>query len=155
MKYSQHVNCLLIRLHYFSVTVFSQNQVNIAKLKSQREGIMTIGIGKRVKKLRKKAEWTQTEFSEKIGTSLNTLSKFENGTSDLPSECIKKAAELLGVTPNYLLNGKEEIEGIKKDELELLELYRNDQQVKTLLNKIVENKKKIIDSILQELPIAA
>lgn len=114
-----------------------------------------MNIGKRVKDLRKNREWNQTEFSEKIGVSLNTLSKFEKGICDLPSESLKRAAELFNVSADYLLTGREEPNTIKEDEAEVLELYRHDDQLKELLKKAVEAKKKIIEFILQELPMAA
>jgi transcriptional regulator with XRE-family HTH domain len=107
-----------------------------------------MNIGSRIKELRQ-GKWNQTEFSELIGVSLNTLSKFENGKSDLPSESLKKAAELLKVSADYLLTGKETEKTISEEENEIIKIVRESPEIRELMKETVALKKKVINKLWQ------
>ena len=60
-------------------------------------------IGKNIKKVRLNAHETQEEFAEKIGISFNYVGMIERGLRVPKLETFIKIANVLGVTPDYLL----------------------------------------------------
>jgi len=61
-------------------------------------------IGRRIKELRRQQRLTLEELAEKIGTSKQTINRYENGIiSNIPSEKIVALAQALGTTPQNLM----------------------------------------------------
>lgn len=70
-------------------------------------------IGERIKEARTKKGLSQTELAEKLGyKSRSSVNKIEVGGRDIPRSQIVKIAEILGVTPSYLMGWEDE----KKDD---------------------------------------
>ena len=65
--------------------------------------------GDRIKALREKHGLTQEELAEKLGTTKQTIFKYEtNVITNIPSDKIEKMAELFGVDPAYLMGWNED-----------------------------------------------
>ncbi|MBS4914059.1 MAG: helix-turn-helix transcriptional regulator [Veillonella sp.] len=63
-------------------------------------------IGARIKELRKKKKYSQSELMRLVGINTHsTISKLENGTIGLSIDSVIKYADALGTTPEYLLFG--------------------------------------------------
>lgn len=61
-------------------------------------------IGERIKLHREKANLTQDELAKQLNTTKQTVYKYENNVvTNIPSDKIKKMAELFGVNPGYLM----------------------------------------------------
>lgn len=61
-------------------------------------------IGKRIKDLRIKRGFTQTELADMVGISKQTLYKYENGViTNIPSDNIENIADKLSVNPGYIM----------------------------------------------------
>lgn len=66
-------------------------------------------IGERIKELRRAKRMTLEELATVIGTSKQTINRYENGIiSNIPSEKIVALAEALGTTPQSLMGWGEE-----------------------------------------------
>ena len=66
-------------------------------------------IGNRIKLERTRHGWTQEELAEKMGyKSKSTINKIELGINDLTQSRVLKFAEVLGVTPGYLMGWEDE-----------------------------------------------
>lgn len=64
---------------------------------------MTI-LGKRIKEKRTELKWSQRDLAEKMGYSNHsTITRIEAGKIDLPQSKIKQFADVLGVSPSYLM----------------------------------------------------
>lgn len=64
--------------------------------------------GMRIRILREKAGFTQTELAEKIGVSKQTLYKYENDIiTNVPSDKIEAIAEVTGYSPEYIMGWKD------------------------------------------------
>lgn len=64
--------------------------------------------GKRLKLLREKMGFSQTDFAILIGESKQTLYKYENNIiTNVPSDKIEVMAEILGCSPAYLMGWQE------------------------------------------------
>lgn len=61
-------------------------------------------VGSRIKDRRIELGWTLGELAAKVGYSDNsTLSRVENGKTDMPLKKLDKIAQVLDVTPAYLI----------------------------------------------------
>ena len=63
-------------------------------------------IGKLISKLRKEKELTQEQFAEKMGVSINAVSKWERGLSFPDVSLMKKVCTELGISVEELINGE-------------------------------------------------
>ena len=64
-----------------------------------------MGIGTRIKNLRKQANLTQPELAEKIGVHETTIRRWEQERDRGPDgKAVTLLAEILNTTPEYLLN---------------------------------------------------
>ena len=68
---------------------------------------MSVGIGKRILKLREKQGWSLADLSNKTGVKAQTINAIELGKSANPTmEVIKKLSIGFDVSSDYLIFGK-------------------------------------------------
>lgn len=76
------------------------------------EDIATAGlIGRRLKELRKKNDWRLSDVAKKTGISVGTLSKLENGKTELNFTSVNKLAAGLGVRVTELTSPRDTVSG--------------------------------------------
>ena len=64
-----------------------------------------MGVGEKIKTLRKAMGLTQTELGERVGVKKNAVSKWECGrVEDIPTSTIKALATLFDVPASYLID---------------------------------------------------
>ena len=80
-----------------------------------------MGVGEKIKFLRKSMGLTQTELGEKVGVKKNAVSKWECGrVEDIPTSTIKALATLFDVPPSYLIDDEGETPTLtEKDERDI------------------------------------
>ena len=103
-----------------------------------------IELGERIRKRRREVHLSQEAFAEKVGISVNTVSRVEGGQTTMSIEIFKKMVEILEVDADDLL-GKcpKEKEKNKYDTL-----VRRIQQLKENEQKIVmQTMEVLIDGI--------
>ena len=66
-------------------------------------------LGQSIRKLRNELQITQADLAEKLGISLDTMSRWENGRREPRYSDIVKMAEILQTTPSQLLKNAEDI----------------------------------------------
>ena len=71
-------------------------------------------IGKFIAKKRKSKSLTQKQLVEKLGVSINAVSKWERGLCLMDLSLLKPLSQILGVTINEILSGEE----IKNEDIE-------------------------------------
>lgn len=60
--------------------------------------------GERIKSLREKEGYSQTELAERVNISKQTLYKYENNIiTNIPSDILEKIASVLGCSPSYFM----------------------------------------------------
>jgi transcriptional regulator with XRE-family HTH domain len=79
-----------------------------------------MGVGTNLKRLRTKTKFSQQDIADKLNIDRVTYSNWENETFDVKSQYIPQLAEIF--------------------EVELHELFKNDQQIQIINN--IENKDK-------------
>ena len=65
---------------------------------------MSEDFGKRVKKARKKAGYTQSQLAEMVDVSVNHISAIERGVYETRIGTLKKLSIVLGASTDYLMN---------------------------------------------------
>ena len=84
----------------------------------------------RIQEAREAHGWTQERLANELGTTQQTVQRWETGAVDPKISKVIAISELLGVTVSYLLGTKSKYEYACVDiedpnEAELVELYRN------------------------------
>ena len=64
-------------------------------------------LGDRIRMQRARLRMSQTDLAKKIGISLTSMSAIEAGHTDPRASRIKRMAEVLGVSTDYLLGHEE------------------------------------------------
>lgn len=65
-------------------------------------------LGDRIVELRKSKAWSQTQLADKVGVSYAQIGRYETKDAQPPAQVLKKIAEALDTTVDYLLNGNTE-----------------------------------------------
>lgn len=73
-------------------------------------------IGMRIQQSRKEKGFTQSELAKKLFVSAQAVSKWENDQASPDITMLSSLSEILGVTIDYLINGKKEAETVLKVE---------------------------------------
>ena len=71
-------------------------------------------IGMRIQQVRKQKGFTQSELADKLYVSAQAVSKWENNQASPDITMLSSLSEILGVTIDYLINGKKESETVLK-----------------------------------------
>ncbi len=108
---------------------------------------LKMSMGKRIKNLRKKKNWSQAELGEKVGMTFGGISGIEADRRDTSQAIIIKLSEIFGVTTDYILIGKEDGNSISEEEQEIIKTIREDNSIKKALIELINAKKKVINYI--------
>lgn len=103
-------------------------------------------LGKRIQQLRKQKNLSQTDLASKVGISYAQVSRYEIKGAQPPAEVLKKIANVLDTTTDYLINGAtdEKAKSTLKD-AELLQQFKEVEQMNDEDKNIV---KKLIDAFI-------
>jgi putative transcriptional regulator len=71
---------------------------------------MDTTLGERIRMHRARLKLSQTELGNQVGLSTNSVSAMESGHVDPKASKLKKIAQVLGVSVDYLLGLKEKVE---------------------------------------------
>lgn len=85
-------------------------------LRAEEEGPPPMGLGERVRQLRKEAGWSQAELGDKIGTDSQRVSRYENGRITPSLDAVVRIAEAFNVSLDHLL-----VEGVPRRPLHAAE----------------------------------
>lgn len=87
-------------------------------------------IGRRIKNARLEQNLTQEELADKIDISVAFMSRVERGTSQINLRRLTQIAEILNVSPGYLLTGSNMAskDYLKEDFRQVLEKCTPEQQ---------------------------
>ena len=82
-------------------------------------------MGERILEKRKECNYSQEKVAEKLNVSPNSISRYENGTRDVPIDILVEMSNLYGVSMDYLVTGVCPADGeeMDKDLLEMIMKY--------------------------------
>jgi transcriptional regulator with XRE-family HTH domain len=104
-------------------------------------------LGNRILKLRKEKNLSQTDLANKVGVSYAQIGRYETKGSQPPAEIIKKIADTLETTTDYLINGDKDEKA--KATLKDSELLQQFKAVEQLNDKDKSTIKDIIDAFIK------
>ena len=106
--------------------------------------MIILKIGEIIKNLRIQCRYTQEELAEAIGTTKQTIHKYETGIiSNIPASKIKAIADKLNTTPAYLMGWSEhKSENNKKSDIsefdkKLIKEYHNHPEHQASINALL------------------
>lgn len=114
------------------------------------------GFAHRLRTLRKARDLSQTQLGEKAGLHYTHIGRFERGTSRPGGDTLKRLADALDTTSDYLLQGaSDEAAAARVSDRDLLRQFQavehlpdaDKQVVKTLLDAFIT--KRQIESIIR------
>lgn len=82
-------------------------------------------MGERILQKRKECNYSQELVAEKLNVSPNSISRYENGTRDIPIDILVEMSNLYGVSMDYLVTGECPTDGseMNSDLLEMIMKY--------------------------------
>ena len=106
-------------------------------------------IGERIRCLRKQRGLTQTALAAQVGLKCSGFSDLERGRNNPTNNLVIQLSKIFNVSTDYLLTGRQLTDKsdawvISNEEKEILEMYRNDRQVKNALTEILNSKNKLL-----------
>ena len=111
------------------------------------------GFAQRLRDLRKQKNLSQTELGHLAELHYTHIGRFERGTSRPGGDTLKRLADALGVTSDYLLDGASE--DVAKAKLADSELLRQFQEVERLPDEDKYVVKKLLDAFLTKKQLQA
>jgi len=100
------------------------------------------GFAQRLKELRLKKNLSQTELGDLIGVHYTHIGRYERGLSIPKSDTMRTLAEALGVTTDYLFEGKmDEVAKSRLEDKDLLQMFNE-------LEKLNEDDKSVIKKLI-------
>ena len=88
----------------------------------------------RIRKAREEMGYTREKFAEKLDVSVSYLAELERGRTGISVKMLIKVCNVLGLSADYVLFGKERTE----DELRLDAIRRIDEKYLPLMDKVIE-----------------
>ena len=81
----------------------------------------------RIAEAREARGWTQEQLAEAIGTTQQTIQRWESGQIEPKLTSVRKISNALGITVSFILNINDENSGelLSDNERELVSLYRS------------------------------
>lgn len=104
------------------------------------------GFAERLRELRRQKDFSQSDLGERIGVHLTHISRYERGLSRPTADTLKRLADALGVSGDYLLEGA--TDEAAKARFEDRELLRRFQEVQDLPERDKEIVKELLDAFL-------
>ena len=100
------------------------------------------GFPERLRALRRQKNLSQTELGKIVGLHYTNYGKYERGLAIPSSESLKRLAEALGVTTDYLIDGKaNEVAKAKIEDKDLLNMFKE-------VDTFPEDEKSVIKKVL-------
>lgn len=115
--------------------------------------LVTEGFAKRLRDLRQQRGLHQGALAEKVGLHQNQIGRYERGTSHPSGEALKRLADVLGVSTDYLIEG--DVEDAAKADFQDRELLRLFKEVESLADDDKAVVKKLLDAFLTKKKLQA
>lgn len=104
------------------------------------------GFAQRLRELRKQHGLSQTELGERVGIHYTHIGRYERGRSRPAADTLKRLADVLGVSGDYLLEGA--VEEAARARFEDRELLLQFQEVEKLPDDDKVVIKRFLDAFL-------
>ena len=97
-------------------------------------------VGDRIKEQRELIKMSQVELAEKMGVSKQTLYKYENNVvTNIPSDKIQIVAQILDISPSYLMGWED---NLSTDNADIIPDLMSDKELFDSVKKLTELNKE-------------
>lgn len=104
-------------------------------------------LGSRILELRKKKNWSQSELAKEVGVTYAQIGRYETKGAQPSAEVLKKIANALNTSTDYLMNGnKDEKAMAALEDSELLQQFKEVEKMDLEDKKTIKN---IIDAFIK------
>ena len=110
-------------------------------------------LGSRIMELRKNKTWSQSQLADKVGISYAQIGRYETKDAQPPAEVLKKIADALDSTVDFLVNGNNDDKA--KASLNDAEVIRYFKEVDTLPNDDKSALLRVIGGFLRDVKTKA
>ncbi len=86
-------------------------------------------VGKRIRELRKRKDFTQTQLGELVGLTYIQIGRYETGKSMPSSDVLQKIATVLDTSTDFLMNGNNDMATRHLSDEELLKQFKEVEQL--------------------------
>lgn len=90
-------------------------------------------IGKRIQGRRKQMGLTQEQLADKMDVSIQMVSNLERGNKSIRIENLIKLSEILNISTDYILTGKETTEDMQALTVQMASLSQKERKMMKLL----------------------
>ncbi len=104
------------------------------------------GFAERLRELRKQKGLSQSELGERVGVHYTHVGRYERGVSRPAADTLKRLADALGVSGDYLLEGT--VEEAARARFEDRDLLRQFQEVERLPEEDKAVVKRLLEAFL-------
>ena len=106
-------------------------------------------VGDRIKEQRELNKMSQVELAKRMGVSKQTLYKYENNAvTNIPSDKIQIAAQILDISPSYLMGWED---NLSTDNADIIPDLMSDKELMDSVKKLTklnkEHQQTIFDNI--------
>lgn len=101
---------------------------------------LLIGIGERICTRRKQLGFTQEQIADKMDVSVQMISNLERGNKAIKIDNLIKISDILGVSTDYILTGKNTNEDISEVAKRISGLPKEDFDMINMLVEYCKNK---------------
>ena len=123
-----------------------QLKYNEMKKAKRSRSVSPPGFAERLEALRKQQRLSQTELGEKIGIHFTHISRYERGLTVPAADTLRRLADALGVSVDYLMNGT--AQEAARAHFEDRELLLQFQEIEKLDDDDKQVVKKFLDAFL-------
>jgi len=117
-----------------------------------------VTLPEKIKKLRKQRGWSQAELGRQVGIHSGHISRLETGRYQPSVDLLKKLAQTLDVSTDYLLNeGEGDLSPVRVEDKPMAERLRLisalDEEERAALMTLIDallTKKKVVDLVVKE-----
>ena len=103
-------------------------------------------LGERIKRRRKELNMSQSELADKVGISYAQIGRYETKDVQPPAKTLTSIAEVLGLSPEFLLYGStEEKAKARLSDPELIHQFKAIEAMEEEDQKVI---KKLIDAFI-------
>lgn len=113
---------------------------------AEKSASKSTGFAQRLRELRRRKDLSQVDLAEKVDVHSTHISRYERGLSRPSADTLKRLADVLGVSGDYLLEGA--TDEAAKARFEDHELLRRFQEVQDLSDRDKEIVKEFLDAFL-------
>jgi transcriptional regulator with XRE-family HTH domain len=113
---------------------------------AEKHGHDNGGFAGRLRELRRQKDLSQTALADLVGVHSTHISRYERGMSRPTADTLKRLADVLGVSGDYLMEGS--ADEAAKARFEDRELLKRFQEVQALPERDKEIVKELLDAFL-------